>query len=554
MKETVVERLREILLRDDDGAANPRLGDADLELLGVHANVVELADEEVLYHAGEIPAGFYVILTGGICVEDRDDGQRRILAELGPGNILGELGLLTGGLTLLTNVARGPTTLLCVPLDALREVVAANEQLSETILRAFLMRRATLVGHGIGIRVVGDPAAPTTRRTIDFLTRNRVPYTLIDLAATPESAVLLHSFGATAEQTPLVLVGDRILRAPTVADLASGLGLSGGGGGIPRHEADVVIVGAGPAGLATAVYAASEGLSTVVLETVSPGGQAATSSRIENYPGFPAGISGAELAARMLVQATKFDVRFVVPFEASGLTVRDDGLLHVMSVDGPEVTARAVVIATGARYRGLNVPRLDELQGLGVYFAATPVEAAACRGGTICVVGGGNSAGQATLFLAEHAERVYLMIRRPTLEATMSSYLIDRITAHERVTVMAETLLCDLLGEARLTGVVVENTASGTRNLIDARGLFVFTGAEPYTGWLGGAVELDGGGYVVPGNDAPLETTLRGVFAVGDVRAGSTKRIAAAIGDAAMCVSAIHQRLASSEHLKEGTH
>jgi thioredoxin reductase (NADPH) len=552
MKETVLERLHEILLRDDDGAANPRLTDVDVELLGVRAKVIELADEQVLYHAGQIPAGFYVVRSGSIGIEDRDDGRRRVLAELNPGNFLGELGLLTGGLTLLTNVARGPTTLLCVPLDALREVVAANEQLSETILRAFLMRRATLVGHGIGVRVVGDPAAPATRRTIDFLSRNRVPHALIELAATPESAVLLHSFGATAEHTPLVLLGDRILRAPTVGDLASGLGLSGGGGGVPRHESDVVIVGAGPAGLATAVYAASEGLSTVVLETMSPGGQAATSSRIENYPGFPAGISGAELAARMLVQATKFDVRFVVPFEATGLTV-DEGLLRVTGADGTEVTARAVVIATGARYRGLDVPRLDELQGLGVYFAATQVEAAACRGGTVCVVGGGNSAGQATLFLAEHAERVFLMIRRPALEATMSSYLIDRITAHERVTVLPETRLCDLLGEGRLTGVVVENAASGTRDLIDAGGLFVFTGAEPHTGWLGGAVELDRGGYVVLGNDAPLETTLRGVFAVGDVRAGSTKRIAAAIGDAAMCVSAIHQRLASSQRLKEGT-
>ena len=539
----------DILLRDDDAAANPRLSTDELALLANIGERLRLEDGEVLYCVGDELSSFYVVLEGEIRIEDGEGDEARVLSRLHRGNFLGELGLLTGGRALMTNVANDTTTLLRIPLRALLELVAQEQVLSETILRAFLIRRSILIGHGLGVKVVGPALCPSTRRIVDFLSRTRVPHALMELDTTAEDGAALREFAIEVDDLPLVILGARVLRNPSSAEIARELGLttpehSARG----RHDFDLIVVGGGPAGLASAVYAASEGLSTALIEALSIGGQAATSSRIENYPGFPAGISGGELAARTAVQARKFGVEIVAPAQAVAL--RGERLHSVLLEDGSEIRARAVLVATGALYRGLDVPRVGELMGAGVYFAATQVEAEHCRDGVVVVVGGGNSAGQAALFLAEHAREVFILIRRPSLEETMSQYLIERIDRHPRITLVPETEVREILGDERISRVAAVSK-SGASWTSDACALFVFTGAEPRTGWLVETIPLDTAGFVVAGSGLvedgspclPLETTVSSVFAAGDARSGSTKRVAAAVGEGAMAINSVHQRL-----------
>jgi thioredoxin reductase (NADPH) len=349
---------------------------------------------------------------------------------------------------------------------------------------------------------------------------------------------------------PLVALGGRVLRRPSIAALAAVLGP-----GADRRSGDVLdllVVGAGPAGLAAAVYGGSEGLTTAVVDGIGPGGQAGTSSRIENYLGFQAGISGAELTARAELQTAKFGATILSPAEAVEL-VPGAGHHTVKLSDGAELAARSVVIATGARYRGLDLARVDELQGLGVHYAATQVEAAACRRATVAIVGGGNSAGQAALFLAEHASRVVLIVRRQSLKETMSRYLLDRVEADDRIELMTRSEVHELHGHDHVDGISVRSR-SGEVSHIAVRALFLFTGAKPHTSWLAGCVALDDAGFVLTGDSTkradsgvrPLESSVPGIFAVGDVRSGSIKRVASAVGEGSMVLAFVHEHLASA--------
>jgi thioredoxin reductase (NADPH) len=378
----------------------------------------------------------------------------------------------------------------------------------------------------------------------------------------PEAQALLEKFGVKPSETPVTIwQGKDVLKNPSNAQLARAIGLKVDA---PRERTyDLVVVGAGPAGLGASVYGASEGLSTLALESIALGGQAGTSSRIENYPGFPAGLSGFELATRILVQADKFGARTAVPQEAVGLK-REDGYYRIELSEGGEVAARSVIAASGARYRRLEVPQLERFAGVSVHYAATESEAQRCEGEEVAVVGGGNSAGQAALFLAGRTRRVYLLIRGDDLGKSMSSYLVDRIMAAENVELLAYTEVRELVGDDHLEGVVVEDNRSGARRTLGARALFVFIGAEANTGWLEGAVELDESGFVLTGEALDrsaleasmwkglsrgphlLETSLPGVFAAGDVRSGSIKRVASAVGEGSMAVRLVHQYLASA--------
>jgi thioredoxin reductase (NADPH) len=392
----------------------------------------------------------------------------------------------------------------------------------------------------------------------EFAARNRLPHRWIDLEADRSSEMLLRELGVTAEETPVVVWRDRVLRNPTNAELAQAIGLP-----VPsRREAacDLVVVGAGPAGLAAAVYGASEGLSTVVLDAIATGGQAGTSPRIENYLGFPSGISGSELAERAEIQAEKFGARIIVPAEAIALAGENGH--HVISLGGDsEVAAQTVVIATGVHYRRLDVPDLEAFEGTSVYYAATQVEAELCRSDPVAIVGAGNSAGQAALFLARHADRVRLLIQHDDLGRDMSRYLAERIERSSDIDVLRHTEVRELVGEnGALEALVVEDNRTRDRHRIEARALFVFIGAEPRVGWLGSRLALDDRGYVRTGADAvgaagdapaaddarrPLlfETSQPGVFAVGDVRSGSIKRVAAAVGEGSMVIRLVHEHL-----------
>ena len=362
--------------------------------------------------------------------------------------------------------------------------------------------------------------------------------------------------GVGPEETPVVIWrGTHVLRNPSNVELARVIGLQSTE--VPTAPCDLVIVGAGPAGLAAAVYGASEGLATVVLEAMATGGQAGTSPRIETYLGFPAGISGAELAERALVQAQKFGASVSVPAEAVALDQRDGGYV-VRLGDGGEIASRTVLIATGVRYRRLEVPHIEKFENSSVYFAATQVEAQLCRGQSVAVVGGGNSAGQAALFLAKHAS-VWLLIRDEHLDQHMSRYLADRIERDEAIHILACTEVRELVGEGTLEELVVEDNRSGERRRLSVRALFVFIGAQPQTSWLGDQLAVDDHGFLLSGGEAagladpshrplPVETSRSGVFAVGDVRHGSVKRVASAVGEGGMAIHMVHERLANLEH------
>ena len=447
---------------------------------------------------------------------------------------------------------------LAVPVEQLRELVAQDSVLGDLLLRAFLTRRSMLIELGSGLRVIGSGFSPDTRRLREFAARNRLPHRFIDLEEDRDAETMMRGLSVEPNETPVVIwCGDQVLRNPSNAELARVIGLP-----VPSVQTemcDLVIIGSGPGGLAAAVYGASEGLATVALDRIATGGQAATSSRIENYLGFPSGISGGELAERAVIQAEKFGAAINVPAEASAFR-EDDGRYVIELDDGQKIKARTVVIATGARYRKLDIPRLEEFEGISVHYAATQAEAQTCAHDPIVIVGGGNSAGQAALFLSQSAEPLRLLIRSGDLGKDMSRYLVDRIERNPRIEVLTHTEVRELVGNGKLEAVVVENNESGERFTLDARALFVFVGAEPQTGWLAGALALDDHGFVRTGIDAAravaggvwttvdrppflLETNRAGVFAVGDVRSGSIKRVASAVGEGSMAIRMVHAYL-----------
>jgi thioredoxin reductase (NADPH) len=404
---------------------------------------------------------------------------------------------------------------------------------------------------------VGSRFSPDTRRLREFAARNRLPHRFIDLEKDGAAEALLCQLDIRPEETPVVIWrAESVLRNPTNAELAKAIGLRSPA---PPAINDLVVVGAGPAGLTAAVYGASEGLKTVVLESVAAGGQAGTSPRIENYLGFPSGISGSDLTERAIIQAEKFGALITVPAEATALSA--GGGHHVITLDdGTSVAGRAVIIATGVRYRRLPVPRLGEFEGTSVYYAATQMEAKVCSGDPVVIVGGGNSCGQGALFLARYASSVHLVAREQDLTRSMSRYLIHQIERHTKIEVLLGKEVCELVGQGgTLEAVVVEDNGSRERRTLEAKAMFVFIGAEPHVGWLGDKIALDARGFVLTGQDAAsarngdhpgaahppvvFETSRPGVFAVGDVRSGSVKRVASAVGEASMAVRFVHEHL-----------
>ena len=541
----------------------PALREDQIETLSRYGQTRETTAGQVLFRAGDTQNDFFVVLGGEVEVVDDFGGEVRTMGVFRAGSFLGDLHMLTGQGVPLSAVVREGGELLAIPRVQLTEVVTEESDLSDIILKTFLARRSYLMRTGVGLRIVGSRHSEDATRLREFAARNRLPHVWIELEDDPKGETLLERFGVKLSETPVTIwQGKDVLKNPTNAELARDIGL--------KVDApweliyDLVVVGAGPAGFGASVYGASEGLSTLALESVALGGQAGTSSRIENYLGFPAGLSGFELASRALAQADKFGARTAVPEEAVGLR-REDGHYRIELFEGGQVIARSVIAASGARYRRLDVPRLERFEGVSVHYAATEAEAHRCEGEEAVVVGGGNSAGQAAVYLAGRTRRVYLLIRGGDLGKGMSRYLVDRVTEAENVELLSNTEIRELLGEDRLDGVVVENNRSGARRTLGARGLFVFIGAKANTGWLHGAVELDKRGFVLTGRaldgsaleeDAwrglsrepyPLETSLPGVFAAGDVRGGSIKRVASAVGEGAMAVSLVHQYLADTD-------
>ncbi len=536
--------------------AYPRLADDQIATLEAGADRRAVNKGEMLVREGERSDYFFVILSGKVAVTTTDDaGNRHVIRVHGPRRFLGELGDLEGQAAFYTAEVVEPGEVLVVPAERVRALVAHDPALSDLILRAYLLRRSLLIQEGTGFRIIGSCFDPNTLRLREFATRNRLPHRWVDLEHDKHAERLLQRFGVSPQDTPVVIWAREVLRNPTNTELARRVGLPASDT-VP-DESDVVVVGAGPAGLAAAVYGSSDGLTTAAMERIATGGQAGTSSRIENYLGFPSGISGADLAERAVLQAGKFGARIIVSAEAVGL--ESDTEHHLLRfADQASVVARAVVLATGARYRKLAVPGIESYEGNGVYYAATFQEALMCGAGPVVIVGGGNSAGQAAIFLAARVSQVYVVIRGDDLNKSMSRYLVDQIHQHPRVTVRSCTEIREVYGDGALTAVVTEDKQTGERHSIETRALFVFIGADPNTSWLAGAVELDDRGFVLTGQAAlysdtdgnhagtqrrpmMLETSRPGVFAAGDVRLGSVKRVASAVGEGSMAIRQIHE-------------
>jgi thioredoxin reductase (NADPH) len=538
----------------------PTLREDQIEILRRYGRTRKTAVGDILFRAGDTDNDFVIVLEGVVEVVDDFAGEARTIGTFLAGRFLGELNMLTGQAMYLTAVVREAGEVLAIPRGQLKEVVTEEPNLSDTILKAFLARRAYMIRTGLGMRIIGSRHSTDAARLREFAARNRLPHVWIELENDPRAEALMKRFFVRPAETPVTIWQDEdVLKNPTNLEFAGTTGLRIDAP--MEHTYDLVVVGAGPAGLGASVYGASEGLSTLALESVALGGQAGTSSRIENYPGFPAGLSGFELASRVLVQADKFGARTAVPREAVDLE-RKDGHFRIGLSDGGEVAARSVIAAPGARYRRLDVPNLGRFEGVSVHYAATEAEAQRCEGEEVVVVGGGNSAGQAAMYLAGRTRKVYLLVRSGDLGKSMSRYLVDRIMATANVELLTGTEVRGLLGEEHLEGVVVENNRSGERRTLGARALFAFIGAQANTGWLRGAVELDDSGFILTGRELDgssldveawqersrepflLETSMPGVFAAGDARSGSIKRCASAVGEGAMAVRLVHQYLA----------
>lgn len=512
-------------------------------------------DGETLFKVGDRDFKFFVVKSGKVEIVDESGETPRTIAVQGPGEFTGDVAQLTGGPAIVNAIARGDCEVYEVSPDALRKLINDHPELGDVILQAFIARRQLLSESGefVGLRVIGSRYSRDTFRVREFLAKNRVPFTWFDLEADPQVKELLKRFGVSENDTPVVAWGNKlILRNPANLELAEALGIRRP---LEQTTYDLAVVGAGPAGLAAAVYGASEGLNTVVLERTGPGGQAGRSMRIENYLGFPTGITGSELADRAAIQASKFGAQISVPTPVTALTF--DQAYSVLQLEGKEtIVAKCVLIATGADYRRLTVEGCERFEGCGVYYAATPIEAQLCRGSEVVVVGGGNSAGQAAVFLAGQVRKVYLVIRGDDLYKNMSSYLACRIEDTPNIEVLRNTEVRRLVGDGYLTSVELIDNKTGETRTIRAPALFSFIGAIPRCDWIPPEIERDDKGFVRTGPavaQSPhwtakrqpflLETSRPGVFAAGDVRAGSIKRVASAVGEGAMTVQFVHEYL-----------
>ena len=538
--------------RDSQGAF-PRLGDDALAVLERGATRRPVSVGETLFADGDPAYDFFVVLSGKVgIVQNAGCADERTIGVHGARRFLGELNLLTGEAVYLTARVVEAGEVLQVPRKALKGLIENEQSLADLILRAYLARRALLIGLGVGPRVIGSRFSRDTQRLRVFLARNRFPHGFLDLEEDAGAESLVRQLGLEPGDLPVVIYAHEMLRNPSSDELARVLGLRRPSAAESVY--DLLVVGAGPAGLAASVYGASEGLKTVTVDAIAAGGQAGTSNRIENYLGFPGGISGMELTERAILQATRFGTRLLVPAKAVAFCRQDDHYRTRLYND-EVVDARAVIIATGARYRKLDVARMDELTGVGVYYAATPMEAEMCKASEVAIVGGGNSAGQAAVFLSRNVRSVTLMIRGSSLASSMSRYLIDQIERIDNIAVRTNTEVKELIGDRGLDALMVGN-GSGAPERLPAKALFVFIGADPGTAWLADEITLDSKGFVLTGPELAaagatgdalpltLETSAPGVFAVGDVRSGSIKRVASAVGEGSMAVRLVHEYLA----------
>ncbi|HXO20208.1 MAG TPA: FAD-dependent oxidoreductase [Thermoanaerobaculia bacterium] len=538
----------------------PHLTAEQIARLAPFARERRFASGELVFDQGAEGIPFFVVVEGAIAILQPDGGAEEVVVVHEAGQFTGDVDMLSQRRrTVVRGRAQGATRALEIDRDRLRSLVQTDAELSEIFLRAFILRRVELVARGQGgLALVGSRHSAGTLRLQEFLTRNGRPYTYLDVDLDPPVRELLDHFHLGAGDVPVVICrGERVLKQPTVEEVAECLGLNAVDSSALR---DLVVVGAGPAGLSTAVYAASEGLDVLVLEAYAPGGQAGSSSKIENYLGFPTGISGLELAGRAFVQAEKFGAEVSVARTAVRLACAGRRF-RLELAGGDAVEARSVVIASGAEYRRPDLADLARFEGAGVYYGATKVEARLCSGEEVIVVGGGNSAGQAAVFLAGEARRVHMLVRGSGLAESMSRYLIRRIEETPNIELRTRTRIVALDGESQLERVTWLDAAGGDGTTAEVRHVFMMTGARPNTGWLAGCVAVDDKGFVKTGADLgaeelraagwPLarrpflfETSRPGIFAVGDVRAGSVKRVAAAVGEGSVCVQLVHRVLA----------
>jgi thioredoxin reductase (NADPH) len=534
----------------------PILEPAEIERVRRFGKVRTYGTGEALATVGQVGLGLTIILVGNIDITRRDQsGRPAPIVTHGPGHFMGELAQLAGRPALVDAHAREPIEALIIPPDQLRALLIAEAELGERIMRALILRRVGLLETGAGGPViVGRAQNADVLRLEGFLRRNGHPRQRLDPEIDPEAKALIDRFHVDVGQLPIVLCpGGQLLRNPSEAELARCIGLVGPID--PNRVYDVAIVGAGPAGLAAAVYAGSEGLSVLVLDCRSFGGQAGASARIENYLGFPTGITGMALMARAYNQAQKFGVEMAIPDEAISLEAAGnagDRVLRLNLANNEFAKARSIVIATGARYRRLAVEGLESFEGTSVHYWASPLEAKLCAGEEVALVGAGNSAGQAAVYLASHVSKVWMLVRGADLAASMSRYLVDRITGLPNVEVLTHTNVTGLEGQnGVLEAIRCRRRGSEEDVRQSVRHLFLFIGADPNTDWLSGSgIALDSKGFVLTGVDNgagrhPLETSRMGVYAIGDVRAGSVKRVASAVGEGAQVVAALHAALAS---------
>lgn len=535
----------------------PVLTAAQIERIAARGRVRQVKQGEVLVDRGQAAAHFFVVLTGSLELLGSAPRTGEVVAEMGPGQFTGEVNMLSSRPSFLRMQVREAGDVLEVEQEQLRALVQTDSELGEILLRAFILRRVSLIARGLGdVVLVGSDHSAGTLRIKEFLTRNGHPHSYVDLERDGGVQDLLDHFHVNSDDVPILICrGTSVLRNPTNEQIADCLGFNET---IDQTQVrDLLVIGAGPAGLAAAVYGASEGLDVMVIEVNAPGGQAGSSSRIENYLGFPMGISGQDLASRAYVQAQKFGAHMIVAKAA--LKLGCDREPYAVEIDGgTQIPARAVIIATGAQYRRLPLESLARFEGLGVYYGATFIEAQLCGDEEVIIVGGGNSAGQAAVFLAQSARHVHIVVRAEGLAKSMSRYLIRRIEENPAITLHAHTEIAGVDGVDHLEHVVLRNNETGESKTHAIRHLFVMTGAVPNTEWLDGCVALDDKGFIKTGpaltpddlHDAEwllprppylLETSLPGVFAVGDVRSGNIKRVASAVGEGSIAVAFVHQ-------------
>ncbi len=541
------------------GEAFPLLTADQINRIRASSKVRKVEVGDILFESGDSDIPFFVLLSGSLEIVQPDLQGEHLIVKHGPGQFTGEITMISGRRSL----ARGRVTeageVLEMSSDDLRTLVARDAELSEIFMRAFILRRVALINQGRGnVILMGSQHSAQTLRLREFLTRNGHPHTYVDLDTDTSAQELLDRFHVNMQEIPVVICNNRtVLRSPSIQELAKCLGLNAHI--TPSELRDVVIVGAGPSGLAAAVYAASEGLDVLVIEADSPGGQAGSSSKIENYLGFPMGISGNELAGRAATQAQKFGAKVLVANNVTKLNC--ERRPYELTVDcGQTIRARTVVIASGAQYNKPNIDNLKKFDGQGIYYGATYIEAQLCGKDEAIVVGGGNSAGQAAVYLSQTASKVHMLVRSSRLSDTMSRYLIQRIEENPAIEVHYCTEIVGLDGDTQLEGVTWQDKNTGEKSTHNIRHVFIMAGASPRTEWLKGCVLLDSKGFILTGRDldplsqsfkwplprAPqmLETSLPGVFAVGDVRAGNVKRVAAAVGEGSISIYLVHRALA----------